>query len=290
MSSLWLMTKRENYKPLKKLGGFFYLHPMKANLLSLMTVFLILVIACSEKNPETEMAIQQISVDSQQDSSPKLQNKRQNNGFIIYSVDPETESIQLFWKDKNSDAYKSFENLNKEMASKNKNLKFAMNAGIFMDDELNTPLGLFVENGKVLRKINRKTGYGNFYLAPNGVFHIDHQNKAGITSTTDFKNPENYAFATQSGPMLLINGKINPQFGENSPNKYVRNGVGITDEGKVVLVISETPVTFHEFAAQFKDLGCKNALYMDGAISNYYPASEIPLVSEFGPMLGVMTK
>ena len=40
-------------------------------------------------------------------------------------------------------------------------------------------------------------------------------------------------FATQSGPMLVINGKIHPKFSETGTSAKVRNGVGVTASGEV---------------------------------------------------------
>lgn len=249
-----------------------------------------MLISCTEKGSEQANRNETEDPQIPQDTTVVPNNLKRENGFIIYSVNLRKERLQLFWKDKNKKPFRSFENLTKELDSSNKKLLFAMNAGIFMDDENNAPLGLFVENSKTLRKINRKTGYGNFYLAPNGVFHINESHEASITPTKDFQTDENILFATQSGPMLVIDGKINPQFSAKSENKYVRNGVGIINEKELVLIISDSPISFYDFAKKFKEMDCKNALYLDGAISNYYPNSDIPLVSDFGPILGAVQK
>ncbi len=78
-------------------------------------------------------------------------------------------------------------------------------------------------------------------------------------------------YAQQSGPQLLIDGKIHSAFTEGSVNQTVRNGVGIIDENTIVFAISQTKVNLYEFAAMFQEkYGCKNALYLDGAISEIY--------------------
>jgi uncharacterized protein YigE (DUF2233 family) len=77
--------------------------------------------------------------------------------------------------------------------------------------------------------------------------------------------------ATQSGPLLVSNGKLHPKFLPDSPSLYVRNGVGVTRDSQVVFAMSLLPVNLYEFAALFRDtLGCPNALYLDGSISQVY--------------------
>ena len=76
------------------------------------------------------------------------------------------------------------------------------------------------------------------------------------------------AFATQSGPMLVIEGALHPAFRPESPNLRIRNGVGVASDGSVWLVISREPVRFHDLATLFRDgLGCPDALYLDGTVS-----------------------
>lgn len=88
----------------------------------------------------------------------------------------------------------------------------------------------------------------------------------------DFRSDIQYG--TQSGPMLVINGKIHPKFTFLSKNTNIRNGIGVIKDGqneKAVLVISEGKVNLYEFALLFQFLfKCDNALYLDGAISKAY--------------------
>ena len=69
--------------------------------------------------------------------------------------------------------------------------------------------------------------------------------------------------------MLVIDGALHPRFLRNSTSRFVRNGVGTSDDGQTaVFVISNTPVTFHTFGSFFRDhLGLRNALYFDGNVS-----------------------
>lgn len=163
-----------------------------------------------------------------------------------------------------------------------------MNGGMYTKDL--SPKGLYVENKIEKQKIDTTSGNGNFYLKPNGVFYISKQ-IAGIVKTNEFRNKD-VDFATQSGPMLVIDGIIHPDFQESSKNLNIRNGVGVLPNGKVVLAISKEKINFYNFANYFKKLGCKNALYLDGFVSRiYYPEKKIKqLDSKFGVMIGVLKK
>jgi uncharacterized protein YigE (DUF2233 family) len=100
-------------------------------------------------------------------------------------------------------------------------------------------------------------------------------------------------YATQSGPMLVIDGRIHPRISENGPSRKIRNGVGVRDRHKALFAISDEPVTFGEFARLFRDeLGCENALFLDGTISSLFAPSLgrddglLPL----GPMIGALPR
>jgi uncharacterized protein YigE (DUF2233 family) len=89
--------------------------------------------------------------------------------------------------------------------------------------------------------------------------------------------------------MLLINGEINPHFTKGSVNTNIRNGVGILPNHKVVFAISKELVNFYDFAEYFKNLGCKNALFLDGGISAMYLPEKNweQLTGDFGVMIGI---
>ncbi len=152
---------------------------------------------------------------------------------------------------------------------------FLMNAGMFHPNF--NSVGLTIADGEVKQNLDTLTSVqnGNFYLYPNGVFTIDKNNKPSISTTQDFVkakvNLKDLSLATQSGPMLVINNQIHPAFSATSKNTNVRNGVGINDKGEIIFAISETEITFYDFATFFKDeLHCSNALYLDGTISEIY--------------------
>jgi len=151
-----------------------------------------------------------------------------------------------------------------------KRVRFATNGGMFHPDF--SPVGLLVDEGREIRPINEADGTGNFYLKPNGVFLIDWNKHALIIPSDKYRTSgDNVRIATQSGPLLALDGQINSNFSINSQNRQIRSGVGINVDSDVVFAISNEPVTFYEFGQFFLDeLACKNALYLDGAISEFY--------------------
>jgi len=209
--------------------------------------------------------------------------------FITYTYMPKNEVLQLYWKDESNNILQNFPNLISFTAQQNKELLFAMNGGMYMKDR--TPLGLYIEDGKTIRQLNTRSGSGNFYMEPNGVFCIKSDHTCEIIKTKDF-NKKNVQYATQSGPMLVINGKINPLFTQNSSNINIRNGVGLSSDNKTIFVISKIPVNFYDFAAFFQELGCVNALYLDGVISKIYSKDKTTNLSSdnFGVIIGITKK
>ncbi|KXZ64418.1 hypothetical protein AVENLUH7437_01972 [Acinetobacter venetianus] len=178
------------------------------------------------------------------------------------------DQLELFLKDKNSDRYyQRFSGLQENLPACAQ-MSFAMNAGMYHADF--QPVGLYVEHAKQTSQLNEDTGFGNFFMQPNGVLAWNHQ-KAMIQTTTDYKKAKfNAQFATQSGPMLINDGKINPQFLPNSNSLKIRNGVGIKDN-QLYFVISQQRVSFYQFAQFFKQqLQIDQALYLDGSISSLY--------------------
>lgn len=210
---------------------------------------------------------------------------------------PKKVNISLFWKNSKGEIYKNIEGLKSDLDGQKNQLKFSMNAGMF--DEKLQPTGLYVENGKKIKPLNTKVikpikgkFIPNFYLQPNGVFYITTDKNAGICKTADFPKKNKIKFATQSGPMLLIDGKINKLFSSNSTNYNIRNGVGILPNNEVVFAISKNEVNFYDFAKYFKELGCSNALYLDGFVSKaFIPEQGIRQMNgQLGVLIGVTEK
>jgi len=209
-----------------------------------------------------------------------------NSDFIIYRTNSK-DRVELFWKDDENEPLKNLKSLKDFVTSKNQNLKFAMNGGMYIRN--NIPKGLYIENYKTLNPIDTLSGDGNFYLKPNGVYCITKSGNYEILPTQYFKPDLEIKFATQSGPMLVINGKINAFFQKNSKNLNIRNGVGILKNGEAVFVMSKKEINFYDFAELFKNIGCENALYLDGLVSkSYYPLQNwIQENGNFGVMIGV---
>ena len=146
---------------------------------------------------------------------------------------------------------------------------FAMNAGMF--DEAGRPIGLAVVDGRQIHAINIRDGGGNFHLMPNGAFLIRRDGSAAITTSEQFAPSPDIRFATQSGPMLVIDGQIHPRFDDDGQSRFIRNGVGIGPGGKPLFVISNEVVSFGKLARFFRDgLHAKNALYFDGSVSSLW--------------------
>lgn len=103
----------------------------------------------------------------------------------------------------------------------------------------------------------------------------------------DFRLDSSVLFATQSGPMLLVNGEYHEVLTKGSSNLHIRNGVGVLPDGKVLFVMSKEKVNFYDLATLFKQRGCKNALYLDGFVSRIYLPSKNweQLDGDFGVMI-----
>ncbi|MES2380035.1 MAG: phosphodiester glycosidase family protein [Bacteroidota bacterium] len=210
--------------------------------------------------------------------------------ILAYTVDTKTQDLKLYWKDDKGELIKSIQSLKTYVESKNLTLTFAMNGGMFNNDF--SPQGLFIQNKNTLAPLDTADGNGNFYLKPNGIFYITTNNTPFVCKTADFTNNGKIKYATQSGPMLVIDGQIHDAFKEGSTNLNIRNGVGIMPDNKVVFAMSKTAINFYDFAKYFQSLGCKNALYLDGFVSRtYLPEKQWTQTDgNFGVIIGVTNK
>jgi len=214
--------------------------------------------------------------------------QKEESLILSYEVNLEKQNLQFFLKNESGEYYNTFYNLKKELENKDEELVFAMNGGMFMKDY--TPLGLYIENGVEKHKINKtQEAFGNFYMQPNGIFYITEDKKGVVCKSTDFEK-KNIQYATQSGPMLVIDGKLHPKFNGGSKNLNIRNGVGILPNGNVLFAMSKKKINFYDFAQYFKKLGCKNALYLDGFVSRTYLPSKGYKTNggKFGVIIGVV--
>jgi len=207
--------------------------------------------------------------------------------FVSYRMDTKKQDIQLYWKDDKNVNFKSIQDLKMWLEKKKRKLVFAMNGGMYKQD--NSPQGLFIENQRTQSPLDTSTGSGNFYLKPNGVFYITTDNIPVICSTENFTDNGKIKYATQSGPMLVIDGQIHPAFKQGSVNLNIRNGVGLLPGNKLIFAMSKKEINFYDFANYFKSIGCKNALYLDGFVSRTYLPEKnwIQTDGNFGVIIGV---
>jgi uncharacterized protein YigE (DUF2233 family) len=212
------------------------------------------------------------------------------NRYSICEVDLTTDELRLFLRDEQGEVLGQFSAVDSELKGEGKQLIFAMNAGMYHSDR--SPVGHYVEDGTEEMRVVSNAGPGNFGLLPNGVLCIE-PGKARVFETLAFQAAEpDCRFATQSGPMLVIDGALHPRFLPDSTSRYLRNGVGTSADGKrAVFAISKNAVTFHEFGSLFRDvLKTPNALYFDGNISRLYAPQLNRADAGFsmGPIVGVV--
>ncbi|MCC8933412.1 phosphodiester glycosidase family protein [Rhizobium ipomoeae] len=211
-----------------------------------------------------------------------------STSYLACRFDPGRYDIRTHLAPPDGQDYGGFASLRRQLWAERRVLLFAMNAGMYHDDL--SPVGYFAEYGTVSKPAVTTGGWGNFHLLPNGVFLMT-QGKAEVMETKAFVArgvaPD---FGTQSGPMLVIDGKLHPRFLPDSDSYKIRNGVGVDAEGHVHMVVSRVPVRFYDFAVFFRDrLGCDNALYLDGTISSVFSAEDKRMDRLFpmGPILSV---
>jgi len=205
--------------------------------------------------------------------------------FTVVRVD--AAKLGLFWRDDQGQPLRRLDRLAAWQKTQGRALTFGMNAGMYHADA--SPVGLLVIGGRELAPLNLGDGQGNFFLKPNGVFLVDGQG-AHVVDAVDYPAlKDGVRLATQSGPLLLKGGQIHPAFRPSSASRYVRNGV-CAQGREAVFVISERPVTFHEFASFLRDeLHCQDALYLDGAVSSLWEPrlGRKDRWHELGPLFGV---
>jgi uncharacterized protein YigE (DUF2233 family) len=190
----------------------------------------------------------------------------EGSGHVVCAIDLRSYDVRVAL---NGPDGKPFGSLSSFIAAQRQStgLVLSMNAGMYQPDM--TPVGLYVEDGRTIAPLNTRDGEGNFYMKPNGLFFIRHDGTPGVLPTEAYANAAtDVRIATQSGPMLVVNGMVHPRFEPDGRSRFIRNGVGVRDPHTIVLAISTERVSLGRFARLFRDeLGCANALFFDGMIS-----------------------
>ena len=211
-------------------------------------------------------------------------------GYAVCRVDLGRDDLRLWQNRDDGTPWADFAAIDNALRDEGGHLGFAMNGGMYHFDR--QPVGYTVIEGRQVRPLITSEGPGNFGLLPNGVFCWG-GGTGRITETLAFDAARpDCDYASQSGPLLVIDGELHPRFMADSVSRYVRNGVGVSKDGaEALFAISSRAVTFHEFARFFRDgLGTPDALYLDGNVSRLH-APELgrsDLGRPLGPIVGVV--
>ncbi|MGR3434935.1 MAG: phosphodiester glycosidase family protein [Shimia sp.] len=203
--------------------------------------------------------------------------------FTICEVRPAEAEVRLYLRRADGTVYGGFQALPDRVA-------LAMNAGMYHEDR--RPVGHYVEDGVQAMRVVPGPGPGNFGLVPNGILCL-RPGRADVIETRAYmaRRPD-CTHATQSGPMLVIDGALHPRFLPDSTSRKRRNGVGTSADGRTMWwALSEDAVTFDTFGRLFRDrLGVPNALFLDGSISRMYirDAGRLDGGPRLGPILAVV--
>lgn len=146
----------------------------------------------------------------------------------------------------------------KIMAEK-KGAVLAINGGYFSQDH--TSVGLLVRDGKIINPLHRTSWWSIFSLT-KGTPNISKQKEFNKNALPDV--------ALQAGPRLVIDGQI-PKF---KNGRAPRTAIGITDNGEVLIVVTQgAGLTLEELAKRFVlsrwdgGLECNDAMNLDGGSS-----------------------
>ncbi len=228
----------------------------------------------------------------QQRDAPCAVHDFQGSRFVVCTFDARHQDLRLYSRAGAGGYLRSFDEVRAALGRDTRNVRFAMNAGMFND--AGAPIGLYVAEGEQQHAISLTDGPGNFHLKPNGVFWQGEDGLLRInTSDVYAREPREARWATQSGPMLLIDGEMHPRFAEDGASRFVRNGVGLRDAHTAYFVISSGMVSFGRFARFFRDeLHTRDALYFDGTVSGLWAPSigRDDDTHELGPMVVVLDR
>jgi uncharacterized protein YigE (DUF2233 family) len=217
--------------------------------------------------------------------------EHRERAFTVCTVDLSVADARLALTASDGRPVGDFRRLAAEVEARGEGpLLLATNAGMYHPDR--SPVGHYVESGEMLRGVVTSAGPGNFGMLPNGVLCLAPGRAAVVESRAFAAAAPRCAHATQSGPMLLIDGAVHPRFIPDSTYRNVRNGAAASPDGRLLhLAISDEPVTFDELATLFRDvLGARDALYLDGAISRLHVDGRSDGGRMMGPILYVVPR
>jgi len=209
--------------------------------------------------------------------------------FFVWKA--KAEDVRIVWKDPGGKQLRDFPATKAYLEGKGEKPLMLMNGGIF--EPGGVPSGVMVQEGKQLLPLNLRDGKGNFFLKPNGVFLISEKGARVMEAGKYPPKGEKILYAVQSGPMLLEDGKTHPAFNAGSKSRLLRNGVGVAKDGTVIFAISDGKSdkwpNLHGFADLFRSLGCENALFLDGDISQMRFGENLGKQSnQFGSVIAVV--
>lgn len=200
--------------------------------------------------------------------------------------------VRVLYEGRDGKPFGTVAGADRSMAAEGRPPVLSMNAGMYHKDL--SPVGLLVAEGREKAALNLDDADGNFFMKPNGVFMIDRDGRGAVVESAAYgRRRPDALHATQSGPMLVIDGNIHPRFEPDGASRYIRNGVGVDGRNRVVLAISRKPVSLGSFARLFRDgLDCRNALFLDGAISTLTANGQVIIggKSPAGPILSVFAR
>ena len=251
----------------------------RVRIVLLMTLMAFAAAACGKAGLNELMA-----------DSPCEAIEHRGDAYTVCTFDVTEHDIRLFHSDAENEPFRQFETLERELDEQGEVLVFAMNGGMYHDDR--RPVGFYRDQYGDQASVNTNDGPGNFHLKPNGVFWLT-KTLSGITESAAYlEQGIDPVYATQSGPMLVIEGELHAGINPEGTSQRRRNGVGVSADGRSVsFVISDAAVTFYEFATLFRDeIQVPNALFLDGQVSRIY----MPQIdrneqgSDLGPIVGVV--
>jgi len=192
----------------------------------------------------------------------------EGDGFTVCRYDPARDDLRLAARGA-AGPLDSLQGLKASLGDDARRVRFALNGGMYQPDQ--SPVGLFVAEGRTQAPLNQAAGTGNFFLKPNGVFWVGDDGAPHVDETERFAAAAPEArWATQSGPLLVAHGTLHPAIAPNGTSLTVRDAVGVKGHA-ALFVISDGPVSFGRLARFLRDgLGCADALYLDGHVASLW--------------------